>query len=244
MPIVGGGVRILLQRAFWVGVIATVLSAGPAFAQSCLTPTVTGGVLAFGDVTSQVLANATADASTTINYSCSGSNNDDIKICISVGNFNGSGTRTMTGGAGNLDFQIYQDAARTIRWGNPNNATIYTLNVNLGPGGSASGSLTLYGRVLAGQTTEPPASYSRTMTGSTGNNGQRLTVSTNTGTSCNSITSNSRTYNFNVTATISELCLVSASTLNFGTQGVLTTNVDQTSTISVQCTNTTLTTVG
>ena len=32
---------------------------------------------------------------------------------------------------------------------------------------------------------------------------------------------------------------VSASTLNFGSQGVLTANVDQTSTIAVQCTNTT-----
>jgi spore coat protein U-like protein len=33
--------------------------------------------------------------------------------------------------------------------------------------------------------------------------------------------------------------IVSASTLNFGTQGVLSANVDQTSTIQVQCTNTT-----
>jgi spore coat protein U-like protein len=33
--------------------------------------------------------------------------------------------------------------------------------------------------------------------------------------------------------------IISASTLDFGTQGVLSANVDQTSTIAVQCTNTT-----
>ena len=43
-----------------------------------------------------------------------------------------------------------------------------------------------------------------------------------------------------VQMTITASCTVnSASTLNFGTQGVLTTNVDQTSTIQVTCTNTT-----
>jgi spore coat protein U-like protein len=43
-----------------------------------------------------------------------------------------------------------------------------------------------------------------------------------------------------VQMTITATCLVnSASTLDFGTQGVLSTNVDQTSTIQVTCTNTT-----
>src|SRR6476469_904984 len=43
-----------------------------------------------------------------------------------------------------------------------------------------------------------------------------------------------------VQMTITASCTVnSASTLNFGTQGILTANVDQTSTIQVTCTNTT-----
>ncbi len=43
-----------------------------------------------------------------------------------------------------------------------------------------------------------------------------------------------------VQVTITATCTInSASTLNFGTQGVLATNVDQTSTIQVTCTNTT-----
>jgi spore coat protein U-like protein len=45
---------------------------------------------------------------------------------------------------------------------------------------------------------------------------------------------------FNVQVTIAATCaLNSASNLDFGTQGVLAANVDQTSTINVTCTNTT-----
>jgi spore coat protein U-like protein len=48
------------------------------------------------------------------------------------------------------------------------------------------------------------------------------------------------TTTFTVQMTITGSCLIlSASTLNFGSQGVLSANVDQTSTLQVQCTNTT-----
>ena len=48
------------------------------------------------------------------------------------------------------------------------------------------------------------------------------------------------TTTFTVQMIITASCtIVSASTLNFGSQGVLTANVDQTSTLQVQCTNTT-----
>src|ERR1700726_2587860 len=53
------------------------------------------------------------------------------------------------------------------------------------------------------------------------------------------------TGSFNVQVTIAATCVVtSASNLNFGTQGVLAVNIDQTSTINVTCTNTTPYNVG
>jgi spore coat protein U-like protein len=53
------------------------------------------------------------------------------------------------------------------------------------------------------------------------------------------------TSTFTVSATIVAECLInSASTLGFGSQGVLIANVDQTSTIVVQCTNTTTYDIG
>jgi spore coat protein U-like protein len=48
------------------------------------------------------------------------------------------------------------------------------------------------------------------------------------------------TATFTVQVTIVATCVInSTTTLNFGSQGVFTANVDQTSTIQVQCTNTT-----
>ena len=48
------------------------------------------------------------------------------------------------------------------------------------------------------------------------------------------------TTTFTVQMTIAASCIInSASTLNFGTSGVIAANVDQTSTLQVQCTNTT-----
>ena len=48
------------------------------------------------------------------------------------------------------------------------------------------------------------------------------------------------TSSFSVTMTLTASCtIVSTATLNFGSQGVLTANVDQTTTLQVQCTNTT-----
>ena len=48
------------------------------------------------------------------------------------------------------------------------------------------------------------------------------------------------TGSFNVQVAIAATCVVtSATTLDFGTQGVLSANIDQTSTITITCTNTT-----
>jgi spore coat protein U-like protein len=53
------------------------------------------------------------------------------------------------------------------------------------------------------------------------------------------------TSTFTVQMTITSSCAInSASTLNFGSSGVISANVDQTSTIQVQCTNTTPYTIG
>jgi len=51
------------------------------------------------------------------------------------------------------------------------------------------------------------------------------------------VQSATKTTTFKVTATIQSDCTVSASDLNFGTLGLLGANVDQTSTITLTCTN-------
>ena len=184
-----------------------------------------------------MLASQTVDTTGTISYNCTGgAANTAVRICISLGNFTGA-VRTMTrGGAGSLEFQIYQDAARSIVWGNTTTPTIMTIDTTFNASGVASGSVTMYGRILAGQTGEQDGSYTRTMSGG---GGQRLTFTTNMANACTAVTTGARNFSFTASATISNLCNVSASTLNFGSQINLTANVDQSSTIQAQCTNST-----
>jgi spore coat protein U-like protein len=53
-----------------------------------------------------------------------------------------------------------------------------------------------------------------------------------------------RTATFNVTLTLQANCTIAANPLNFGTSGVLSTAINQQSTLSVTCTNTTPYNVG
>jgi len=53
-----------------------------------------------------------------------------------------------------------------------------------------------------------------------------------------------KTAKFNVTATVQNDCTVAATDLAFGTMGLLASNVDSTSTITITCTPTTAYTVG
>ncbi|SAL35077.1 secreted pili protein involved in motility and biofilm formation [Caballeronia terrestris] len=46
-----------------------------------------------------------------------------------------------------------------------------------------------------------------------------------------------RTTTFSVTLTLQNDCQIAANTLNFGNSGVIATNIDQTTTLSVTCTN-------
>jgi spore coat protein U-like protein len=218
-----------------LGAFLCALGISPVFAQSTPSCTVPNTTLAFGDLTSNLLASQNSDITGTISYSCTGTANDSVKLCIALSYFTGA-TRDMASGANNLTFQIYSDASRTVVFGNQTTPTILTINATMSGAGTLAGSATMYGRALSGQTTDPPGSYSLNMAGSSTN---RLTATTTTGTACGSVTTGARQFAVNVTATISSLCLVSASNLNFGSQGVLAANVDQTTTIQVQCTNTT-----
>ncbi|TYZ54232.1 spore coat protein U [Ralstonia solanacearum] len=53
-----------------------------------------------------------------------------------------------------------------------------------------------------------------------------------------------KTTTFTVSLTLQADCSIAANTLNFGTQGVLAANVDQTTTVSVTCSNTAAYNVG
>jgi spore coat protein U domain-containing protein, fimbrial subunit CupE1/2/3/6 len=196
--------------------------------------------VAFGNV--DPLSSQT-DANATLDYTCSNSANQTryATVCFSIGDGaqggGNSNPRRMQDGAGDpLWFQLYQNAAHTTVWG----STFFGVNtpvqidVSIARRGSVSGSATMYGRVVNGQTTAVPGAYQDQFNG----NHTAVTInesgSSPPGSCSTSILS---TFPFTVTANVVSQCSVSATTLDFGTVGLLLANTDGTSALTVQCAN-------
>lgn len=206
--------------------------------------------LAFGNV--DPLSSQT-DSTATLSYNC---NNNDKKttysatICFSIGEPGGGPTnpRQMSDGAGDkLNFQMYQDSARSIVWGSQffGSITPLIVNITLGPSSTTNYTATLYGRVLGGQTTAIPSPGYRDQYQ---NGDTAVTINQTTGNtapgSC-SVTQVGSYFPFLVSATVTSNCFVSATPLNFGNSvGLLTSVVTATTSLGVQCSYSTAYNVG
>lgn len=219
--------------------LALVIAPSRASAQN-ITCSATMTNVAFASV--NPLSSQT-DANATLNYSCTNSANSTrfATVCFSIGDgVQGGGNanpRRMQDGSGNpLYFQLFQNASRTTVWG----STFFGINtpvevdLSIARRATVTGSATMYGRVVNGQTTAIPGAYQDQFSG----NHTALTINEgNSSPPGNCSTSILSQFPFGVTANVSSQCSVSASTLDFGTVGLLTANTDNTSALTVQCAN-------
>lgn len=190
----------------WFGLLLCILlgcCALPSAEASC-TQVFTD--LTFGTYTGTLLTGVNQ-----VSVSCSSNSMQTISLDAGTGSGATTTTRKMTSSSGTtLSYQIFQDAARTINWGNT--AGVDTVSVSAH---NTSTVLQIYSQILAGQIVTP-GTYTDTILSNIGS--------------------------FTVTAVVQAFCNFSASSLNFGTYtGVL---LNATSSLSIQCTNTTSYTVG
>jgi spore coat protein U-like protein len=135
-------------------------------------------------------------------------------------------------GPGALRFQLYSNSGYTTPWGSWPLGLYgggFTWDV-LSTATTLTASTTVYAQILAGQQTISPGSYTSTLT-------LFFTYQNNTNTACPFTGQGNSTTTFPATATILSSCTVSAANLNFGTVGVLSSNVDATNSVSPTCTN-------
>jgi spore coat protein U domain-containing protein, fimbrial subunit CupE1/2/3/6 len=229
-------------------IFALVLILGSCFwtrpAQAALSCTFTMTTVAFGTV--DVTLGTTFSTTGTFSANCSGgSANASIRICISFGagsgGISGSGApRFMTNGTNTLSYNLYQDSAQTTVWGpwpSGTGGSGAELDITLNSSGAGSGTKTVYGQVSASQPGVVPASYTSSFS-STYVTTKYGTTSQGTCAS-NNLPTSTTTPTFSVTATIAATCRVTATALNFGSVGVLGSNVDATSAVTATCTSTT-----
>ena len=165
---------------------------------------------------------------------------------IAAGSNGATDPRRMTSGANTLNYQLYQNAGRTIVWGNLNTANFSApsirwtlLNLELL---ETSGTLTLYAKIPGGQTSVIPGSYQEMFTTGTAT----ITIKFNpsaSDTTCGTQIVGS--FAFNVSATVNKQCNVSVATdVNLGPVPHTQTNTQGTTSFGTTCTNTTAYSIG
>ena len=199
------------------------------------------------------LSSADTNTSMTFNYSCTKELGDllaGVTICFNIGASANSGQviprRMAYAGppAGTLDYQLYQNASYTTVWGSQyqSGTTVPAIQLNLLNLTPVTGSVTVYAKVPARQTTVVPGSYQDTYTAAT------ASMTMNVGllappTTCG--TTQGPTFPFNVLATVTKFCNVTtASNITFGNAAFTDTNLSASNTIGVACTSNTPYTIG
>ncbi|MFK0164125.1 spore coat U domain-containing protein [Rhizobium sp. NPDC090279] len=210
-------------------------------AQSC---NFTATNMNFGAV--DILSGTPVNSTSTISVSCSGGLLDlgkRLLICPDIGAGSGGASsaaaRQMLNGTSSLNYQLYSDTGRSVVWGSsswsyPSRSPAYALTMSLLNGSliGATGSLTVYGAALGTPSTAVPGSY----TSSFASTATSFYYSYSSATNCTAPSGTIGTAPFTVNASVAANCLVSVQNIDFGTQGVLSTNVDATGSVTATCT--------
>jgi spore coat protein U-like protein len=191
----------------------------------------------FGNV--DFVAGGAVDTTATVQISCTGVPLTGVRICPSIGAGSGGATadsRQMLGPAGALNYQLYQDAARSVIWGSYQwgfAPTPPTIDLAFGLNGSGSTTQTIFARLFAGQSTAAAGTYLSSFTAAD----VQFSYATLGVLGCQALVLPQFAHpTFTAQAVIVNNCLVSAQDIDFGAHGVLATAIDANGKVSVTCT--------
>jgi spore coat protein U-like protein len=214
-----------LMLAFWLPLLAGKMAPVQAGANPPCTVSMTN--VSFGSFS---LTSSNVDTTATMSATCPSGGGPDQYVCLSIeaGSSGDATSRKMLNGSDTLRYDLYKDAARTQLWGSWESGYAGTGTQTIVVRGSTV-NLTVYARVFGSQSS-PAGSYTSTFTVS-----PYLSSKDNTGGPSCPRTENTHNSSFTVSATVLASCSVSASNLNFGTTGLLTSNIDAANSLSVTC---------
>jgi len=207
--------------------------ARPASAASCSFSIST---LDFGTV--DTLSGAAVDATATLSINCTNVVLGHVRVCPNIGAGSGGATGSVRHmrNASNapLDYTMSTDVGAAVLWGSIEQAllgTPPTIDINTSLFGSVSTTRTIYGRVSGGQQTAATGNYVSTF----GAADVKISYSEVALFNCLTLSA-PVTAPFVVQAVVPDNCLISAQTVDFGSHGVLASNLDATGAVSVTCT--------
>ena len=194
----------------------------------------------FGNI--DVTSGSAVSTSGTLSLNCTGASTvNPNRMCVDIdgGSSSDATSRIMLSGGNQLRYQLYSDAGLTTQWGSWSQGLYgggVTWDVSCAST-TCSATLPVYGNVLASQNSTPPGDYSSTLN-------LFFTYNKNTINSCPDNGQGNSTTSFSALATVQKTCTVSATNLDFGSVGLLISNVDASNTVTVKCSNSTSYNVG
>lgn len=189
--------------------------------------------VAFGSV--DVTPGTAVDTTATLQVTCSGSPPMGERLCINLGAAaaDDATSRKMTGpSSATLRYDLYTNAARTTLWGSWQDG-YHTPGVQVDVANGTT-SYTVYARLFGSQQSAATGSYTSSFAANPVLQYRDKMGAGNCPVSGGNTTTTSTT--FSSTATVVAACTVSTANMNFGTRTFLTSNVDATSTVTVNCT--------
>jgi spore coat protein U-like protein len=159
-----------------------------------------------------------------------------VQVCLNMG---GAATRTMLNGGSALQYGLYSDMGHSTGWGSSPSGTPISLILNKpATGVTASATVSYYGLVASNQPTVPTTGNANTVYAEldsqlTVNYAFYLLLSPG----CAGATTSTAGAAFNVTATVTNNCLISATGVAFTSSGVLKSALSASGAITARCTN-------
>lgn len=234
-----------MLRSVLISLTMIILLPVSALAQSC---SFSVSSVDFGNV--DTLTGAVADTTASVDVTCSSGLLTNVRVCLNIDAGSGgatSGTRHMRNAANAaLDYTFYQDAARTIPWGSRTNTALgspVALNFTQLLG-STTQSRTIYARVFANQQSAAAGLYTSIFSGAQVSFNYTTYLLITNPPACSTVTQNTTQPSFTTQANVIPNCSVTAQNINFGSHGVLSSQVDATGGINVTCTPGTNYTIG
>jgi spore coat protein U-like protein len=207
-----------------------------AFAQSC---SATVASLNFGEIAPATTSAATATGSVTV--TCTGLVSLPVRACVSFGTGSGGSSyapRIALSGTDTMQYNLYTDSAGTSIWGSTQSAyTPVTFDFPLTALVTTFITVPVYARVPAGQSTLPAGTYLSTFSGSAQAQLTWQAYLLSSPPTCTTLALNPAALSFNVQATVINDCSISATSISFGTSGLLKSTLASTGNLSVACTN-------
>ncbi len=232
----------ILPNYLAISLLSLACLAAPrdAQAQSC---TITAANGAYGSV--DLLSGSAVTTTATSLVSCTGSSGATVRLCFEIGpgnNTDAGGNRVLASGTNTIRHEFYTTAARTTILGSWGSSIIAytpfpfgeTIDLTLNSFGNGSTNVTVYGAILANQQTAATGAYSWTSSGSPG-----IAYGYFSGAACPTGAGRATSGGSSWTASVASNCNISATNINFGTAGIISTRIAAAGVVTAKCTNAT-----